>query len=407
MGNATKIKERSIEDLLNDKKNLRNIGLDLARLGRRINPNNVINEIIYKDNSTIKDAKNLPAYRNNQILKKGRRKKTLDLFLEKYGKEKKEKLKDINNTLISKVFGKDYIEIFNYSQRKLNQTKKQRIGGEKLKDAYIFVHTYRTVEILKEFGANDYQMRLGFLHDIVEDLRDWRIKKRNKLIEEYDKIKNTYKNKPDKKTEILAQEIKRLDNEIKSAPEYDEIYNLLLKSYKSEGKEKISEQEAKLTKYHVRLLTRRVNEPYKRYAKRLCNGCFKDNAKNKIKSLTLNEEEEKRFYFSPVVVKLADSIDNTRRVREGDISDRISRLYHNLYFLREVNNLIYHSKDNMLIKLRYELIKGSKEEIENNIRDFEKEKDPTVESKLEVFKELKRKYNRFNITENSFKEYKN
>lgn len=404
MGNATKIKEKSIEDLLDDKKDLRNIGLNLVRLGRRINPSNVINEIVYEDNSTIKDGKNLPVYRNNQILKENRRRKTLDLFLEKYGKEKKERLKDINNVLISKVFGKDYIEIFNYSQRKLNQTKKQRIGGEKLKDAYIFVHTYRTVEILKEFGANDYQTRLGFFHDIVEELRDWRIKKREDLIGQYDKIKGVYREKLDKKEDILNREIKKLDNEIKSAPEYEEIYNILLKSHKSQGKEKISEEEAKLTKYHVRLLTRRVNESYKKYAKRLCNGCFKgnikDNIKEKIKSLALDKEEEINFYISPVVVKLADSIDNTRRVREGDISNRISRLYHNLYFLREVNNFMYRSKYDKIINLRNELINASKKEIEKNIKDFEKDKDPTVESKLEVFKDLKKSYSKFVIKEN-------
>jgi len=375
MNNTMGLEECIIKGVLETKEDARDIGFDLVRLGRRINEDNIVNEIIYRKENKPKDKENLPAYRNNEILINNEKRKTLELFIEQYGKEKKRCFQNINRILIPCIFGDGFIRLFNYSQRKLNQTKKQRIGGEKLKDAYIFVHTFRTVEILQEFEATDYQKRLGFLHDIIEELRDWRIKKvKDNLVRDID-------------------EERKLREEIKSAPEYKEIYDLLVKRRKGNWKEIISEEEAKSTKYHLRLLTRRVNESYKNYVKRMHHGCFKDKIKKKVKYLTFDKKEQINFYAAPLVVKIADSIDNTRRLREGNISDRISRLYHNLYTLKEVDNFLYRSKFDMIIRLRKGLIESSKEEVERNIRDFENDNDPAVKSKFKIFQELKDRYN--------------
>jgi len=374
MGSAVKLGKRSIEDILKTKGILRNIGFELVRLGRRINGTHVINEIIYKKEDRKKDEKNLPAYRKNEILINNKRVKTLDLFVEQYDKEKKECFKDINSILISSIFGKESIGIFNYSQRKLNQTKKQRIGGEKLKDAYIAIHTFRTAEILEEFGATDYQIRAGLLHDTIEETKDVRIKKvKDNSVKDID-------------------EVIKLREEIKSPPEYKEIYNLLVKTNNGNGKEKISEEEAKLTNYHLRLLTRHVSESYKNYVKRMHHKFFKSKAKKKIEYLTSDKKERRNFYIAPLVVKLADSIDNTRRAKDVDLSKKIRRLYHNIYTLSELDYFLYHSNSSILIKLRKELIKSSKEEVERNIKAYENENDPVVKSKYEVFQELKRQY---------------
>jgi len=374
MDNTIGLEKCIIKGVLETKEDARDIGFELVRLGRRINANNVINEIIYRKENKQKNEQNLPVYRNNKILVNHKKKKTLELFVEQHSKKKKECFKNINRILIPCIFGDGFIRLFNYSQRKLNQTRKQRIGGEKLKDAYIAVHTFRTVEILQEFGATDYQKRLGFLHDIIEELRDWRI----------ERIKDNLVTKIDEKT--------KLKEEIKSAPEYKEIYDLLVKRRKGNWKEIISEEEAKSTKHHLRLLTRRVNESYKSYVKRMHHDCLKDKIKKKVKYLTSDEKEQMNFYAAPLVVKLADSIDNTRRVREGNISNRISRLYHNLYTLKEVDNFLYHSRFCMLRRLRKELIRSSKEEVERNIKDFKKDNDPAVKSKFEIFQELKDQY---------------
>jgi len=374
MNKTMGLEECIIKGVLETKEDARDIGFELARLGRRINANNVVNEIIYRKENKPKDEENLPTYRNNKILINHKKKKTLELFVGQYGKEKKERFKNINRMLIPYIFGDGFIKLFNYSQRKLNQTKKQRIGGEKLKDAYIFVHTFRTAEILKKFGGTDYQIRLCFLHDVIEELRDWRI----------ERIKNNLIKSDEEKTKIKK--------EIISAPEYKESYNLLIKRRKGNWNEIISEEEAKSTKYHLRLLTRRVNEPYRFYVKRMRHGCLKDKIKEKVKYLISDEKEQMNFYAAPLVVKLADSIDNTKRLRKGNISNRISRLYHNLYTLKEVNKFLYYSKFDMLTKLKKELIKNSKEEIGRNIKSFENENDPTVKSKYEVFQELKSQY---------------
>jgi hypothetical protein len=148
MNKTMELEECIIKGVLETKEDARDIGFELARLGRRINANNVVNEIIYRKENKPRDEENLPIYRNNKILIDHKKKKTLELFVEQYGKEKKERFKNINRILIPYIFGEGFIKLFNYSQRKLNQTKKQRIGGEKLKDAYIFVHTFRTAEIL-------------------------------------------------------------------------------------------------------------------------------------------------------------------------------------------------------------------------------------------------------------------
>ncbi len=374
MNSTSGLEKCIIEGVLETKKDARNIGFELVRLGRKIKGSNVINEVIYEKEKRKKDEENLPAYRNNEILINNKREKTLDLFVEHYGKEKKKCFKDINSILITSIFGKEFIDIFNYSQRKLNQTKKQRIGGEKLKDSYIFVHSFRTAEILKEFGASNYQIRLGFLHDVIEELRDWRIKK----------IKNN--------SVKDIEEIKKLKDYIKSPPEYKEIHNLLVKTNKKNGKEKISEEETRLINYHLRLLTRHVNESYKNYAKRMHHNCFKNKAKNNVEYLTSDKKEQMNFYVTPLAVKLADSIDNTRTARHGGLPKRIKRLYHNVYTLNELDNFLYHSKSGILIKLRKELIKDSIEEIERNINDFGDGKDPTVTAKYELFQDLKRQY---------------
>jgi len=374
MSSTIKLGKSSIEDILKTKGILRNIGFELVRLGRRINGTHVINEIIYEEENRKKDEQNLPAYRKNEIVINNEREKTLDLFVERYGKEKKKCFKYINSILISSIFGKKSIEVFNYSQRKLNQTKKQRIGGEKLKDAYIAIHPFRTAEILKKVGATDYQIRLGLLHDTIEETKDVRIKKvKDNSVKDY-------------------REIEKLREEIKSPPEYKEISDLLVKTNKGNEKEKISEEEIKLTNYHLRLLTRYINESYKNYVKRMHHKCFKSKVKKKIEYLTSDKKEQMNFYVTPLVVKLADSIDNTRRAKDVGLPKRIRRLFHNIYTLNELDNSLYHSKSNILIKLRKELIKDSKEEVERNIKAYENENDPAVKSKYDVFQELKDQY---------------
>jgi len=374
-------KIRGLEDCLipnvfETEKDAREVVYELARLGRRINGNNVINEIIYRKENKLKDEKNLPAYRNSEILKDNQKKKTLDLFVEQYGKKKRECFQDINRILIPWVFGDGFIKVFNYSQRKLNQTQKQRIGGEKFKDAYIFIHIIRTVGILQEFGATDYQKRSGFIHDDPEELRDKRIERIDNLV-------------------AGSEEETKLKKDIKNAPEYKEIYNLLVKRRRGNWKEIIDEKEAKLTIHHLRLLTRRVNESYKGYVRRMVNGCSSEYITKSIKQLTSNPEEQMNLYAAPLICKAADSIDNTRRVREGDISQKISRLSHNLILINGTDWFLnkYKLKPKILINLRKELIKRSQNEIISVYQQYKGDKDLAVKAKLTKFREMETEYN--------------
>lgn len=293
-----------IPAILETEEDAREVVYEVVRIGREVNRRNVINELVYRELDVLKDAESLPNYRTNKILIEDKEVRTLDLFVKEYGIEKFKSFLDINRILIQYAFGEGCVEVFNYAQRKINLTKRQRIGGEKLKDAHAFVHSARAAGILYGFGATPYQIKLSFLHDVIEELRDWRIDQREKADEE---------------------EKTQLQKEIENPPEYGEIRSLLV--------ELCDETEARLTIYHLRLLTRWLNKNYEQYVSRMMDGCGSDYALGLIRSITSDPEEQMNLYFTPPIDKVPDSMDNTIRLPEGDMPKKRDRLENNLELL--------------------------------------------------------------------------
>lgn len=398
------LEECLIPGVLWTDKDAREVIYEVVRIGRRINRRNVINELIYRELGLLKTTESLPLYRNSKFLLKrevlsedgekiiiSEEKDTLELFIEKYGAEKAESFRYINRILIPYAFGVGCIRAFNYGQHKLNETKKQRTGGEERKDAWYFVHSARTAGYLYEKGATPYQIRLSFLHDVIEDRRDWRIEQREK---------------------VDGEEKERLQREIENPPEYGEIRDLFVKRAKS-WEQAIAEAEAELMVYQLRLVTRRLKESYEQYINRMNDGCANEDVLRLIRTITLDPEEQMNLYSAPPINKTGDSLDNTIRLPEEDMPGKKSRLSHNIVLLGGIYEFLkperieralgeYIAPPQILVDLSNKLITASLDEIKKIRAEFKDDSDLGIKADLEEisgfeneFEKFREMYNRY------------
>jgi len=400
-----RIKKCTIRGILETREDAKEVIYEIVRTKRKITPDSIITELVYREKDVTKDEESLPLYINDRILLDGEEKDTSGLFVEWYGKEIADNFDEGGRILIPWAFGEGITKAFSYAQRKLNSTGKQRIGGEKLKDAHIFVHSARAIGILESYEATTYQKRLGALHDVPEELTDYRK-------EQSEKAK--------------GKKRKQLQREIRNPPEYQEIYKLFVSReskvkdffysiyfslpprtqegidrivnrfytfYEPEGVP-IDQREARLMVYHLRLLTKKPQESYDQYVKRMVEGCLSGYAKRKIESITSDPEEQANLYAAPLIVKCADAIDNTIRVREGNISNKETRLSHNLELLKGVGNFLnkYLSSPQILKELREELITTSMDEIASIEQQYERENYLHVRGIIERFRDMLKSY---------------
>ena len=378
------LEECIIPGILETVEDARNTIYETVRTGKEINPENIINEIVYRMCNRIKDERNLPSYKNNIILLETKdqkivEKNTLDWFKDSRYSGKIDSFNDIKQRIIKVSFGEIPIPFFDYVQRRLNETGKQRIGGEKLKDAFIFVHTARALGILSQFEAELYTKILLLFHDVVEDRRDWRygdlIRKINKGYIKYG---------PEEKA------ILKIENQ----PEFKEILDLVSK-YDFGNKFYSGPKLANLLGHDLKSITKNIGENYQDYVNRMYNRCFSKGITKIVESLTSDHTKQMDLYLAIPKAKLADSIDNTIRVREGDMTKKTDRLSDGLILINETDSFLdkYKLKPKIPINLRKKLIKKSQEEITSVYQQYKGDKDLAVEPKLAKFREIETEYN--------------
>lgn len=403
------IEKCRISGILENEKDAREVVSEIVRTGRTINRPNFIDEVIYMAFGVVKDENGLPRYRNHKItagyglemngsllellsekdedaedlptlrkmVDERETVKTSDLFLEIYGGERYGYLRDINRMLIPSALGEGCIKAFNYTQRKLNITKKQRVGGKELKDAHIFVHSARTAGILREFGATPYQIGLGLLHDVPEEMRDWRIEQREKA---------------------KGREKRKLTIGIRKRPEYDEIYGLF-SVWDTKRKKIVYDRKANLMIYHLQSLSRWLNESYEPYSTRLVNSSLSDGAKRKIEAITPDLKKQADLYATPLIVKAADCLDNTIRVLELDLPKQYRRFHRNMEIIKGINTFLdkYPTYTEALVRLRDELIKDSRVKLLKVQDQYKDDRNPHMQIKLRALKKMGMEYNKLSL----------
>ncbi len=374
-----------IPGILETVEDARKIIYENVRTGKEITPEHVINEIVYKVYNRIKDERNLPYYKNNIILLKTQdqkivEKNTLDWFKDSIYSKKLDSFYDIKKGLMNVAFGKIPIPFFDYVQRILNETGKQRIGGEKLKDAHIAIHPTRMWWTLSDLGLGLYCKIYAMFHDCIEERRDWRYEN---LISQ---IKDGVIEYGPKEKELLKTE---------NQEEFREISDLIL-TYDF-GKDFYNgELLLNSLLYNIISITNNVKEEYGNYSERLINRIYSEEIKKITEGLTNDSKKQIELYSAPLDVKFVDLFDNTDTVREGDISDKIDRLSNNLIFIKKEDTFLskhIELKSETLIKSRENVIKESKDEIKSVFKQYEGKQNPALEVRIEKFKEMEIEYN--------------
>ncbi|MDD5086566.1 MAG: hypothetical protein PHV16_02330 [Candidatus Nanoarchaeia archaeon] len=394
MSNTAKLKENPLEKIKNciipgileNVNDARSIIYENVRTGKFITPENIINDIVYKINKRLKDDKNIPFYKNNIILletkdKKILEKNTLDWFKESKYSKKLEYFYDIKKGLMKVAFGEIPIPLFEYVQKRLNETGKQRIGGEKLKDAYIAIHPTRAWWILSDLGGSFYDKLLILPHDVIEERRDWRYK--NIVYE----IKHGLREYGTKERKLLKTE---------NQEEFKEICDIVSKYDFGIGFYN-GKSFSDWLSYNLVSITKNVKEEYEDYSIRLFNRIYSKDIIRIVESLTGDPEKQIELYSSVSNAKLADLIDNTDNLREGGLTKTLNRLDYNFIYLKQKNDfLIKHDKLNSETseRLTEELIKKSKEEIKIGSNLYKGKKNPALEVRIKKFRDLEIGYNR-------------
>lgn len=442
-----KIEKCKIPGILETKEDAQEIYFDIVRIGKKVSRDSVVTWIIYKQfempystevslerfkknkmvltdpkglleifrdspallpwTKRFKDKKELPISIVNLL--KGNLVDTSELFVDLNGNELYGLYENVNNILTSWAFGDGVVAELNYAQSKINLTERQRVGGEELKDAYAFVHTARIVGILDAYGATPYQKKLAAFHDLPEEMRDWRIEKRDKA---------------------TGKQKKHLQKAITNPPEFEQIYNLyfreeshlkevLLPIYWSiEGKipqwldkainriyqftyssEPLDKNDARLLQYHVRLLTRKIRESYADYVDRMVNGSLTPYVQRKVESIAPDDlEKQAQLYAAHWVAKGGDCIDNTNRLTESDVTQKRKRLDHNLDFLRGIAAFVEASPlpvPKILTDMAKELFEKTQTGIETYQKQFSSEEYGPAQEFAQKFRTLKEKSRTF------------
>jgi hypothetical protein len=201
--------------------------------------------------------------------------------------------------LVESVFGKDTYTVFRYAYTKHLQTKKMRAGT----NTY-FTHPVRVANDLRIQGFSRPYILVALLHDVIEEMQDFRYKKIDKIIKILRKNPKRYK-EYESPTTIINQQIK-------DPPEFKEIVNLARKG------EDISETVIK----PVRAISNNLGkDKYDQYIVNLF--------KVSIDYLSNPDENIQQLYDLAPMVKIRDAIDNTETLIGTSINQKLNRLRKN------------------------------------------------------------------------------
>ena len=359
-------------------------------------------ELVYQHHNVPKDEKNLGLYKNDQVRIEDFCFFSRDIFLREFPQADIRALQNAGNDLIEWAFGKGIVDFFNYAQSKLNSTEFQRIGGEELKDAYIFIHSVR---VLERMGTT-YEKQLALLHDLFEEMNDFRKNKIDELKQEKaSAIEVAWKAKIEEEAiskikQGYDEQIETYKRFIEEPPEREDIRGLFKNYFTGIYDEKKAEILAEVALRHLSMLTRdselNEREDYTEYINRFVEGVDSKEIQALLRSAGIEGEEAMEFYRAPLNVKLEDTRDNTERSREIDILRNYRRLGHNHILISGIDRFIekYKIEEGSIVDRRNGLLRASMKELNFNIKTkYKGDDNPHIQSYLNKLRELRDIYN--------------
>ncbi|MDP7179881.1 MAG: hypothetical protein QF824_01260 [Candidatus Woesearchaeota archaeon] len=369
-----RIKRCRLPGMLESESDAQRLVFDIVRTGRRVNRRSVATEVVYRLRGPQRTLEDMGHYRNNRISTDGLEVSDRGLlredsvsvervFADRYGRGRLDDFYFANRILIPWAVGEGTIRTFNFAQRRHNWTGKQRKGGEVGKDARSFVHPARVAGNLHAYGAPLHHRVLGLLHDVIEDVTDYRL-------------------------ELFGgtdDEVRRAEyvRDIRNPPEYEGVREIFTfgRSHVVVGeddleKEVVDSSDAELKLYQLRLLTKDrdmkgVGQDYGEYMSELVEGCLGVENYGLVSNVVGDSEEMELYIAAPLIVKAADAIDNTNWLYELELKDRVKRFERNIEVLRGIDVFLEHYEPQLLVDLRTELIVrtfGEIQEMEDHYR---------------------------------------
>jgi len=397
-----RLEKIKIKGILEKSKQAQRLIEEIVRYGCSVSPKTIMTELVYQHLKIPKDEDNLGMYKDDQIRIEDSCLYSKDIFSQTFRQVDIGILQNAGNDLIEWAFGEGIVDFFHYAQERLNSTGFQRIGGEQLKNAYIFIHSVRVLERMN----TTYERQLALVHDVVEDVTKFRDDERKRLEKEQNSVheRALQVKLRQRGIEALIQDYNRdidMHREmIKNPPEREYIKKLFEDNFAREYKDnKKANILAIAALNHLDLLTRKITpkgkEDYEAYIMRLEESVDSEGIQRLLKSVGIEREEAKQFYETPIVVKLTDTLDNTERSREIDILRNYNRLEHNLILLKMVDRFIekHNIKKGKLVDRKNKLYDLSMTELNFNIDTrYSKDPNPHVQDYLRRLSELRGTY---------------